>query len=38
METIKEAKDVALGDIATQMSENVTIGGYGAFMTSDESS
>ena len=38
METLEEAKDAALGDIATRMSEHVTIGRYGAFMTSDKTS
>ena len=38
MEALEKAKDAALRDIAAQMSKNVTIGGYGAFMTSDESS
>ena len=38
METLEEAKDAALGDIATRMLEHVTIGGYSAFMTTDKMS
>ena len=38
MEMLEEAKEAALGDIATCMSEDVIIGGYGAFMTNDKTS
>ena len=38
MEMLEDAKDAALGDIATCMSEDVAVGGYGAFMTNDKMS